>query len=146
MNKAVADDYEGIVDLNNNSDGLGKVESISNIALEEEEEFFDAIEDVSNVEEESDLDLATSEEEESISDLEEVEEFFDSKAAAFSVPLSIFHYKDYNSDFFTSWYNMSSGILKEINRTYPEKSIKFSSVSFNAPLYCFYCAGVSRIQ
>lgn len=123
MNKAVADDYEGIVDLNNNSDGLGKVESISNIALEEEEEFFDAIEDVSNVEEESDLDLATSEEEESISDLEEVEEFFDSKAAAFSVPLSIFHYKDYNSDFFTSWYNMSSGILKEINRTYPEKKV-----------------------
>ncbi|MBR9983116.1 MAG: hypothetical protein MUP48_02185 [Wolbachia endosymbiont of Homalodisca vitripennis] len=123
MNKAVADDYEGIVDLNNNSDGLGKVESISNIALEEEEEFFDAMEDVSNVEEESDLDLATSEEEESISDLEEVEEFFDSKAAAFSVPLSIFHYKDYNSDFFTSWYNMSSGILKEINRTCPEKKV-----------------------
>lgn len=123
MNKAVADDDEGIGDLNNNSDGLGKVESISNIALEEEEEFFDAMEDVSNVEEESDLDLATSEEEESISDLEEVEEFFDSNAAAFSVPLSIFHYKDYDSDFFTSWYNMSSGILKEINRTCPEKKV-----------------------
>ncbi len=37
MNKAVADDYEKVV---NNSDGLGKVESFSNVALEEEEEFF----------------------------------------------------------------------------------------------------------
>ncbi|XCA32866.1 MAG: hypothetical protein ABS808_03485 [Wolbachia endosymbiont of Polyergus mexicanus] len=123
MNQVTADGYKEVVDFNNNSGGLGKVESISNVALEEEEEFFDAMEDVSNVEEENDLGLATSEEEESISDLEEVEEFFDSKAAAFNVPLSIFYYKDYNSDFFTSWYNISSEILREINRACPEKKV-----------------------
>lgn len=113
MNQVTADGYKEVVDLNNNSDGLGKVEFISNVAMEAG----------SVVEEESDLDLATSEEEESISDLEEVEEFFDSKDAAFSVPLSIFHYKDYNSDFFTSWYNISSEILREINRACPEKKV-----------------------
>jgi hypothetical protein len=123
MNQVTADGYKEVVDFNNNSGGLGKVESISNVALEEEEEFFDAMEDVSNVEEENDLGLATSEEEESISDLEEVGEFFDSKAAAFNVPLSIFYYKDYNSDFFTSWYNISSEILREINRSCPEKKV-----------------------
>ncbi|WP_395461182.1 hypothetical protein [Wolbachia endosymbiont (group B) of Ablattaria laevigata] len=133
MNQVVADGHREVIDLNNNSDGSGKVESISNVALEEEEEFFDAMEDVSNVEEGNDLGLATSEEkeeffdameqQESTYDLEEVEEFFDSKAATFDIPLSIFHYKDYNSDFFTSWYNMSSEILKEINRACPEKKI-----------------------
>ncbi|MFP3031656.1 MAG: hypothetical protein ACEY3M_11150, partial [Wolbachia sp.] len=41
--------------------------------------------------------------------------------ANFNVPLSIFHYKDYNSDFFTSWYNVSSRIFKEINQACPEK-------------------------
>lgn len=123
MNQVVADGHREVIDLNNNSDGLGKVESISNVALEEEEEFFDAMEYVSNVEEGSDLGVVTSEEREFISDLEEVEEFFDSKAATFDIPLSIFHYKDYNSDFFTSWYNMSSEILKEINRACPEKKI-----------------------
>src|SRR6266576_901754 len=106
MNKAVADDYEKVV---NNSDDLGKVESISNVTLEEEEEeeeeeFFDAMEAVSSVEEGNDLGLTVSEEEEFISDLEEREEFFDSKATAFNVPLNIFHYKGYNSDFFTSCY------------------------------------------
>ncbi len=115
-------DCEEVVNLNNNSDDLGKVESISNVTLEEEE-FFDAMEAVSSVEEGNDLGLTVSEEEEFISDLEEREEFFDSKAAAFNVPLSIFHYKDYNSDFFTSWYNMSSEILKEINRACPEKRV-----------------------
>lgn len=52
MNKAIADDYEKVVDLNNNSDDLGKVVSISNVISEEEEEFFDAMEEqepVSNV-------------------------------------------------------------------------------------------------
>ncbi|WP_265037373.1 hypothetical protein [Wolbachia endosymbiont (group A) of Anomoia purmunda] len=120
MNKAVADDYEKVVDLNNNSDDLGKVVSISNVISEEEEEFFDAMEEqgpVSNVEEGNNLGLATSEEE---------EEFFDSveeqePLANFNVPLSIFHYKDYNSDFFTSWYNVSSRIFKEINQACPEK-------------------------
>ncbi|WP_264684941.1 MULTISPECIES: hypothetical protein [unclassified Wolbachia] len=123
MNQIVADDCKEIVDLNNNNDDLDKVQSISNVALEEEEEFFDAMEDVSNVEEGNDLGVVTSEEREFISDLEEVEEFFDSKAATFDIPLSIFHYKDYNSDFFTSWYNMSSKILKEINRACPEKKV-----------------------
>ncbi|OAM02581.1 MAG: hypothetical protein TV42_03605 [Wolbachia endosymbiont of Dactylopius coccus] len=59
MNKAVADDYEKVV---NNSDDLGKVESISNVTLEEEE-FFDAMEAGSVVEEGSDLDLVTSRDE-----------------------------------------------------------------------------------
>ncbi|MFT4314454.1 MAG: hypothetical protein AB3P11_05160 [Wolbachia pipientis] len=120
MNQVVADGHREVIDLNNNSDGLGKVESISNVALEEEEEFFDAMEDVSNVEEGNDLGLANS---------EEREEFFDAvseqtkQIAAFNVPLSIFHYKDYDSDFFTSWYNISSEILKEINRACPEKKV-----------------------
>ncbi|WP_265030916.1 hypothetical protein [Wolbachia endosymbiont (group B) of Athalia cordata] len=92
MNQVVADSHKEIVDLNNNSDGLGKVESISNVALEEEEEFFDAV---------SKQDWLTD----------------------FNIPLSIFHYKGYNSDFFTSWYNMSSEILKEINRACPEKKV-----------------------
>ncbi len=113
MNKAVADDYEKVVDLNNNSDDLGKVVSISNVISEEEEEFFDAMEEqepVSNVEEGNNLgevELAASEEQEPL--------------ANFNVPLSIFHYKDYNSDFFTSWYNVSSRIFKEINQACPEK-------------------------
>ncbi|MFP3031655.1 MAG: hypothetical protein ACEY3M_11145, partial [Wolbachia sp.] len=90
MNKAVADDYEKVVDLNNNSDDLGKVESVA--TLEEEEEFFDAVEEQEPL-------------------------------ANFNVPLSIFHYKDYNSDFFTSWYNISSRIFKEVNRACPEKKV-----------------------
>lgn len=90
MNKAVADDYEKVVDLNNNSDDLGKVESVA--ILEEEEEFFDAVEEQEPL-------------------------------ANFNVPLSIFHYKDYNSDFFTSWYNISSRIFKEVNRACPEKKV-----------------------
>ncbi len=123
MNQIIADDCKEIVDLNNNNDDLDKIQSISNVALEEEEEFFDAMEDVSNVEEGNDLGVVTSEEREFISDLEEVEEFFDSKAATFDIPLSIFHYKDYNSDFFTSWYNISSEIFREINRACPEKKV-----------------------
>ncbi|MFP3028569.1 MAG: hypothetical protein ACEY3L_20835, partial [Wolbachia sp.] len=59
---------------------------------------------------------------------EEEEEFFDAveeqePLANFNVPLSIFHYKDYNSDFFTSWYNISSRIFKEVNRACPEKKV-----------------------
>ncbi|MFP3026641.1 MAG: hypothetical protein ACEY3L_10500 [Wolbachia sp.] len=126
MNQVVADGHREVIDLNNNSDGSGEVKSTSDVTSEEEEEFFDAVEEqepVSNVEGGSDLGVVTSEEKEFISDLEEVEEFFDSKAATFDIRLSIFHYKDYNSDFFTSWYNMSSEILKEINRACPEKKI-----------------------
>ncbi|WP_265022608.1 hypothetical protein [Wolbachia endosymbiont (group B) of Ischnura elegans] len=123
MNQVVADGHREVIDLNNNSDGLGKVESISNVALEEEEEFFDAMEDVSNVEEGNDLGLANSEEEEEFFDAVSKQDWLIKQIAAFNVPLSIFHYKDYNSDFFTSWYNMSSEILKEINRACPEKKI-----------------------
>ncbi|MFP3015621.1 MAG: hypothetical protein ACEY3B_04930 [Wolbachia sp.] len=75
-------------------------------------------ESISNVEEGNNLDPVTSEEEEFFDALEEQEPL-----ANFNVPLSIFHYKDYNSDFFTSWYNMSSEILKEINRACPEKRV-----------------------
>uniref|UniRef100_A0A3B0IW09 Uncharacterized protein n=1 Tax=Wolbachia endosymbiont of Aleurodicus dispersus TaxID=1288877 RepID=A0A3B0IW09_9RICK len=123
MNQVVADDHREVIDSNNNSDGLGKVESISNVALEEEEEFFDAMEDVSNVEEGNDLGLANSEEEEEFFDALGEQDWLIKQIAAFNVPLSIFHYKDYNSDFFTSWYNMSSEILKEINRACPEKKV-----------------------
>ncbi|MFV1010995.1 hypothetical protein JR053_01690 [Wolbachia endosymbiont of Nasonia vitripennis] len=123
MNQVVADGHREVIDLNNNSDGLGKVESISNVALEEEEEFFDAMEDVSNVEEGNDLGLANSEEEEEFFDAVSKQDWLIKQIAAFNVPLSIFHYKDYNSEFFTSWYNMSSEIFKEINRACPEKKV-----------------------
>lgn len=143
MNKAVADDYEKVV---NNSDGLGKVESFSNVALEEEEEFFDAMEAVSNVEEGNNLGLATSEEEEEFFDAVEEQE----PLANFNVPLSIFHYKDYNSDFFTSWYNISSEIFKEINRTCPEKKILNLALSvLMLPYIAFTALGLvvcSRFQ
>ncbi|WP_425383906.1 hypothetical protein [Wolbachia endosymbiont (group B) of Anania hortulata] len=123
MDQVVADGHREVIDLNNNSDGSGKVESISNVALEEEEEFFDAMEDVSNVEEGNDLGLANSEEEEEFFDAVSKQDWLIKQIAAFNVPLSIFHYKDYDSDFFTSWYNMSSEILKEINRACPEKKV-----------------------
>ncbi|MFP3015269.1 MAG: hypothetical protein ACEY3B_03025, partial [Wolbachia sp.] len=67
MNQVTADGYKEVVDFNNNSGGLDKVESISNVTLEEEEEFFDAMEEqesISNVEEGNNLDPVTSEEEE----------------------------------------------------------------------------------
>ncbi|AGJ98757.1 hypothetical protein wNo_03230 [Wolbachia endosymbiont of Drosophila simulans wNo] len=123
MNQVVADGHREVIDLNNNSDGLGKVESIFNVALEEEEEFFDAMEDVSNVEEGNDLGLANSEEGEEFFDAVSQQDWLTKQVAAFNVPLSIFHYKDYNSDFFTSWYNISSRIFKEINRACPEKKV-----------------------
>ncbi|WP_281508851.1 hypothetical protein [Wolbachia endosymbiont (group B) of Pandemis cinnamomeana] len=125
MNQVVADSHKEIVDLNNNSDGLGEVKSTSDVASEEEE-FFDAVkeqEPVSNVEEGSDLGLANSEEEEEFFDAVSKQDWLIKQIAAFNVSLSIFHYKDYNSEFFTSWYNMSSEIFKEINRACPEKKI-----------------------
>ncbi|KAG8171878.1 hypothetical protein JTE90_027900 [Oedothorax gibbosus] len=76
---------EEVVNLSNNSDDLGKVESISNVTLEEEEEFFDAMEEqesISNVEEGNNLDPVTSEEEEFFDALEEQEPL-----ANFNVPL-----------------------------------------------------------
>ncbi|WP_179945730.1 hypothetical protein [Wolbachia endosymbiont of Drosophila incompta] len=141
MNKAVADDYEEVV---NNSGGLGKAESV--VTLEEEEEFFDAMEAVSNVEEGNNLGLATSEEEEEFFDAVEEQE----PLANFNVPLSIFHYKDYNSDFFTSWYNISSEIFKETNRTCPEKKILNLALSvLMLPYIAFTALGLvvcSRFQ
>ncbi|WP_182282625.1 hypothetical protein [Wolbachia pipientis] len=141
MNKAVADDYEEVV---NNSGGLGKAESV--VTLEEEEEFFDAMEAVSNVEEGNNLGLATSEEEEEFFDAVEEQE----PLANFNVPLSIFYYKDYNSDFFTSWYNISSEIFKEINRTCPEKKILNLALSvLMLPYIAFTALGLvvcSRFQ
>ncbi|WP_353279670.1 hypothetical protein [Wolbachia endosymbiont (group B) of Xanthorhoe designata] len=81
------------------------------------------MEDVSNVEEGNDLGLANSEEGEEFFDAISQQDWLTKQVAAFNVPLSIFHYKDYNSDFFTSWYNISSRIFKEINRACPEKKV-----------------------
>ncbi|TVS94401.1 hypothetical protein COM42_004080, partial [Wolbachia pipientis] len=92
---------------------------MSNVTLEEEEEFFDALEEQEPL-------------------------------ANFNVPLSIFHYKDYNSDFFTSWYNMSSEILKEINRACPEKRVLNLALSvLMLPYIAFTALGLvvcSRFQ
>ncbi|QKX01421.1 hypothetical protein GOY13_00295 [Wolbachia endosymbiont of Cruorifilaria tuberocauda] len=51
------------------------------------------------------------------------------KVVGFDIPLSIFNYRDYSSDFFTSWYNVSSKIFKEINRACPEKRVLNLSLS-----------------
>lgn len=116
MNKVAADGYREVVNLNNNSDGLDKVQSITTL-WKKGEEFFNAMEAVSSVEEGNNLGLTTSEEEESFDAVERQE-----LLANLNIPLSIFHYKDYNSDLFT-WYNISSEIFKEINRAFPEKKI-----------------------
>ncbi len=60
--------------------------------------------------------------------------------ANFNVPLSIFHYKDYNSDFFTSWYNISSRIFKEINQACPEKQALNLALSFLMLPYIVFTA------
>ncbi|AOV87933.1 membrane protein [Wolbachia endosymbiont of Drosophila incompta] len=104
------------------------------------------MEAVSNVEEGNNLGLATSEEEEEFFDAVEEQE----PLANFNVPLSIFHYKDYNSDFFTSWYNISSEIFKETNRTCPEKKILNLALSvLMLPYIAFTALGLvvcSRFQ
>ncbi len=104
------------------------------------------MEAVSNVEEGNNLGLVASEEEEEFFDAVERQE----PLANFNVPLSIFHYKDYNSDFFTSWYNMSSEILKEINRACPEKKILNLALSvLMLPYIAFTALGLvvcSRFQ
>lgn len=68
----------------------------------------------------SDLDkkepVATSEKQKSISSVEEKEKHFD-------IPLSIFRYKGYDSDFFTSWYNVLREIFEEIKGMCPEKRV-----------------------
>ncbi|MDM8334890.1 hypothetical protein [Wolbachia pipientis] len=91
--------YEGVVDPNNNS------------ILGEEE------------------DVNTSEEQKPASGLEEEKKCFGNMTRGFNVPLNIFHYKDYDSDFFTSWYNVSSEIFNEISRACPEKRVLNLSLS-----------------
>ncbi|WP_349967699.1 hypothetical protein [Wolbachia endosymbiont of Armadillidium arcangelii] len=51
-------------------------------------------------------------------------------SSGFNIPLNIFHYKDYDSDFFTSWYNKSSKIFKEISRTSLEKRVLNVALAF----------------
>ncbi|WP_339047740.1 hypothetical protein [Candidatus Mesenet endosymbiont of Phosphuga atrata] len=41
--------------------------------------------------------------------------------AELNIPLSLFSYKDYNSDFIISWYNVASKIYKQINYSSAEK-------------------------
>ncbi|GHM58191.1 MAG: hypothetical protein sL5_03120 [Candidatus Mesenet longicola] len=41
--------------------------------------------------------------------------------AKLDIPLSLFSYKDYNSDFIISWYNVASKIYKQINYSSAEK-------------------------
>ncbi|WP_425386211.1 hypothetical protein [Wolbachia endosymbiont (group A) of Barypeithes pellucidus] len=102
-------------ELNNNSkgsivtsfDALEEQEPISNIGKGDGSNGLGKVESV-----------VTSEEQKLVSSLEGRE-----KAAGFNIPLSIFHYKDYDSDFFTSWYNISSRIFKEVNRACPEKKV-----------------------
>ncbi|MDR2831611.1 MAG: hypothetical protein LBV62_01695 [Rickettsiales bacterium] len=110
-----AGDLSGQPNLRGESFATSEKQKGSVATLEEQEEFFDALEEqdwlISNIAQES-TDIS-----------EGQEEFFDYRAAGFNIPLSIFHYKDYNSDFFTSWYNVSSRIFKEINQAYPEKQV-----------------------
>ncbi|GFR20262.1 uncharacterized protein TNCT_526471 [Trichonephila clavata] len=103
MNAVV--DREKVVNLNNNSSDLDALNGQPNL---QRESFATS--------EKQEGPVATLEEQESVSNLKKI-------GADFSIPLSIFHYKDYNSDFFTSWYNMSSEIFKEINRACPEKRV-----------------------
>ncbi len=94
-----------VIDLNNNSSDLDALNGQPNL---QRESFATS--------EKQEGPVATLEEQESVSNLKKI-------GADFSIPLSIFHYKDYGSDFFTSWYNISSEIFKEINRACPEKKV-----------------------
>ncbi len=94
-----------VIDLNNNSSDLDALNGQPNL---QRESFATS--------EKQEGPVATLEEQESVSNLKKI-------GADFSIPLSIFHYKDYGSDFFTSWCNISSEIFKEINRACPEKKV-----------------------
>ncbi|MCV3769523.1 MAG: hypothetical protein K0T53_02235, partial [Wolbachia pipientis] len=62
---------------------------------------------------------------------------------AFDIPLSLFHYKGYSSDFFTSWYNVSSEIFKEINRACPERRVLSLALSvLMLPYLAFVALGL----
>ncbi|WP_353288850.1 hypothetical protein [Wolbachia endosymbiont (group A) of Pogonocherus hispidulus] len=102
---------EEVVDLNNNSGDLDALNGQPNL----QRESFATLEKQEGP-------VATLEEQESVSNLKKI-------GADFSIPLSIFHYKGYGSDFFTSWYNISSEIFKEINRACLEKKVLNSALS-----------------
>ncbi|WP_353270177.1 hypothetical protein [Wolbachia endosymbiont (group A) of Myopa testacea] len=102
---------EGVVDLNNNGVDLDALNGQPNL---QRESFATS--------EKQEGPVATLEEQESVSNLKKI-------GADFSIPLSIFHYKGYGSDFFTSWYNISSEIFKEINRACLEKKLLNSALS-----------------
>ncbi|WP_264732536.1 coiled-coil domain-containing protein [Wolbachia endosymbiont (group A) of Sphaerophoria taeniata] len=102
---------EEVVDLNNNSGDLDALNGQPNL---QRESFATS--------EKQEGPVATLEEQESVSNLKKI-------GADFSIPLSIFHYKGYGSDFFTSWYNISSEIFKEINRACLEKKVLNSALS-----------------
>lgn len=51
------------------------------------------------------------------------EKFFGGMTSGFNVPLSMFRYKGYDSDFFTSWYNILREIFEEIKGMCPEKRV-----------------------
>ncbi|MDR2548367.1 MAG: hypothetical protein LBC34_02625 [Rickettsiales bacterium] len=51
------------------------------------------------------------------------EKFFGGMTSGFNVPLSIFRYKGYDSDFFTFWYNILREIFEEIKGMCPEKRV-----------------------
>lgn len=102
---------EEVVDLNNNSGDLDALNGQPNL---QRESFATS--------EKQEGPVATLEEQESVSNLKKI-------CADFSIPLSIFHYKGYGSDFFTSWYNISSEIFKEINRACLEKKVLNSALS-----------------
>ncbi|MGL9717819.1 MAG: hypothetical protein ACR5K9_03895 [Wolbachia sp.] len=58
-----------------------------------------------------------------VSSLGKEEKFFGGMTSGFNVPLSIFRYKGYDSDFFTSWYNILREIFEEIKGMCPEKRV-----------------------
>ncbi|WP_175937113.1 hypothetical protein [Wolbachia endosymbiont of Madathamugadia hiepei] len=49
--------------------------------------------------------------------------FFGGMTSGFNIPLSIFRYEGYDSDFFTPWYNILREIFEEIKRMCPEKRV-----------------------
>ncbi|MDX5495730.1 MAG: hypothetical protein O7198_03550 [Wolbachia endosymbiont of Nomada marshamella] len=102
---------EEVVDLNNN---IGDLDALNGQPNLQRESFATS--------EKQEGPVATLEEQESVSNLKKI-------GADFSIPLSIFHYKGYGSDFFTSWYNISSEIFKEINRACLEKKVLNSALS-----------------
>lgn len=110
------------VDSNNNSGDLGKVEPVAALG-EEEEEFFDALEEQEPVPNAGKGDGNNGLDKVRPTATSEKEKFFGGMTSGFNVPLSIFRYKGYDSDFFTSWYNILREIFEEIKGMCPEKRV-----------------------